>query len=342
MISNFHKLGLDISEKQYRQLPHLSYSMLAKYAREGFEGYLHLNDDEESESLTFGSVLDCLITEPKMFDERFKVVDCKVTGKIKDVLDYVLEKHYEDSSDDISCVTKQEYIEAFSHCDFYPNLKLETKLLKFQNEDAKLYYKEKQCARGKQVITAEIFEDAVNTANALKYDRYIGKFFADYTKDPYMESIYQLKLQARIGGCTYKCMIDLLIIDHSRKMIFPVDLKSSRKPEYDFPKSFSYWRYDLQARLYWSILNAIVMHSKDFCDYKIADYTFIVINKKSLNPLAWTFKHTKDQGDIVIGDKVYESPFNIAQNLKALIDNNATMPMEIKRYQSNVIEDYLI
>ena len=341
MISNFSKLGLNISEKQYRQLPHLSYSILAKYAREGFEGYLHLNDDEESESLTFGSVLDCLITEPKQFDERFKVVDCKVTGKIKDVLDYVLEKHYEDRSDDISSVTKQEYIEAFANCEFYPNLKLETKLLKFQNDDAKLYYKEKQCARGKQVITTEVFDDATNTANALKYDRYIGRFFADYTKDPFMESIYQLKLQAKIGSYIYKCMIDLLIIDHSKKMIFPIDLKSSSKPEYEFAKSFSYWRYDIQARLYWSILNTVVVHSKDFCDYTIADYTFIVINKKSLNPLVWTFKHTKDQGDIVIGDKTYESPFSIAGKLKPLIENNATMPLEIKKNKPNVIEDFI-
>lgn len=341
MISNFSKLGLNISEKQYRQLPHLSYSMLAKYAREGFDGYLHINDDEESESLTFGSVLDCLITEPKLFDERFKVVDCKVTGKIKDVLDYLLDKHYEDASDDISSVTQQEYIEAFSDCDFYPNLKLETKLLKFQNDDAKLYYTTKQRARGKQVITAEIFDDATSTANALKYDRYIGKFFADYTKDPYMESIYQLKLQAKIDNCIYKCMIDLLLIDHSKKMIFPVDLKSSSKPEYDFPKSFSYWRYDLQARLYWAILNAIVMHSKDFCDYTIADYTFIVINKKSLNPLAWTFKHTKDYGDIVIGDKTYESPFSIAKQLNALIENNAKMPLNIKKNKPNVLEDFI-
>ena len=341
MISNFSKLGLDISERQYRQLPHLSYSMLAKYAREGFEGYLHLDDDEESESLTFGSVLDCLITEPKLFDERFKVVDCKVTGKTKDVLDYLLEKHYEDKSDDISSVTKQEYIEAFSHCEFYPNLKLETKLLKFQNDDARLYYKEKQHARGKQIVTAEVFDDATRATNALKYDRYIGKFFADYTKDPYMESIYQLKLQARIGSYTYKCMIDLLIIDHSRKMIFPIDLKSSSKPEYEFPKSFSYWRYDLQARLYWNILNAIVVHSKDFCDYTVADYTFIVINKKSLNPLVWTFKHTKDQGDIVIGDKTYETPWSIAGKLKPLIESHANMPLEITKYKTNIIEDFI-
>ena len=39
-------------------------------------------------------------------------------------------------------------------------------------------------------------------------------------------------------------MADELIVNHERKIIIPVDLKTSSKCEWDFYKSFVDWRYE--------------------------------------------------------------------------------------------------
>lgn len=36
----------------------------------------------------------------------------------------------------------------------------------------------------------------------------------------------------------------LIIVDHDNKVIIPIDLKTSGKPEWDFYKSFVDWRYE--------------------------------------------------------------------------------------------------
>ena len=45
-------------------------------------------------------------------------------------------------------------------------------------------------------------------------------------------------------------MPDLLIVNHENKTILPIDLKTSSHEEWDFPKSFVQWNYQIQARLY--------------------------------------------------------------------------------------------
>ena len=81
------KTALNISEQEYRSLPYLSYSKIAKYEREGFMGYLALDDDESSPSLTFGSAVDCLLTEGKIAFENNYVCGAEgCTGKQGDIL----------------------------------------------------------------------------------------------------------------------------------------------------------------------------------------------------------------------------------------------------------------
>lgn len=86
------QISLDISEPEYRQRPELSYSTLSRYESLGFNGLDHLFDKIESPSLLFGSIVDCLLTDGmNAFNERFIVLDIKVTDGGKDVCSKIRE-----------------------------------------------------------------------------------------------------------------------------------------------------------------------------------------------------------------------------------------------------------
>jgi GNAT superfamily N-acetyltransferase len=96
-------LSLQISEEQYRENPALSYSLIATYAKGGFASIPHLYDKKESDALTFGSMVDTIITEGiERFQEKFVIADFKIpTDSIKEVIDYLLEIRTEEVFEDI-------------------------------------------------------------------------------------------------------------------------------------------------------------------------------------------------------------------------------------------------
>ena len=75
-MKSLYDISWQVSEKEYRADPALSYSTLARYEREGFNNLDKLFDRLETPSLTFGSAVDSIITGgQEEFDERFMVAE---------------------------------------------------------------------------------------------------------------------------------------------------------------------------------------------------------------------------------------------------------------------------
>ena len=69
-MKSLYDISWQVSEKEYRADPALSYSTLARYEREGFNNLDKLFDRLETPSLTFGSAVDSIITGgQEEFDE---------------------------------------------------------------------------------------------------------------------------------------------------------------------------------------------------------------------------------------------------------------------------------
>jgi hypothetical protein len=137
--------------------------------------------------------------------------------------------------------------------------------------------------------------DALKSSEATKW------YFAIDNPFENVERHYQLKFKATLDGVDYRCMSDLLVVDHDKKIVYPVDLKTSSHTEWDFYQSFVDWHYHIQARLYWRIIRHIMDNDEVYKDYKLDDYRFIVVNKRTLTPLVWLFDATKSVGDLVYG-----------------------------------------
>ena len=136
----------------------------------------------------------------------------------------------------------------------------------------------------------------------------------------------------------------LIIVNHKEKWVKPVDLKTSSHTEWDFYKSFVDWRYDIQARLYWAIIRQNMDKDEYFKDFKLLDYDFIVVNKRTLTPLVWTCPFTQVAGTLKLGknDQIeMRSPFVIGEELSSYLTSRPKVPVGIKEDGNNDLRKWL-
>lgn len=339
-------IAWDVPEEVYRQDPALSYSTLAKYEREGrFTSLPTLFDRISTPSLTFGSIVDALVTGGEQeFRDRFTIIDSPgLSDTMKTVVETlygrckVMDTPFDDISDDtIADVTKE--------CDFYANDKYRNYRIKLVREQGKPYYNMLRTAEGKTAVTPEDVSDARRCVEVLKTSEFTEKYFKDYNapgESGNMESYYQLKFKGedKRSGVQYRCMADLILVDHEAKVITPCDLKTSSHPEWEFGKSFTQWRYDIQARLYWRMIRQNMDKDGYYKDFELLNYRFIVVNKKTLSPVVWKYGDTQCGGNLEYihkngGLTTFRDPYVIGKELHDYLEKKPKYPFEIKELNS--------
>lgn len=337
-------ISWQVTEPEYRADPALSYSILSRYEREGFGSLDKLFDKIESPSLVFGSVVDTLMTgTQEEFDEHFFVaqMDNPPTDALVQITNRLFET-WKDTYMSITDIPTDSLISTIADIPWNNNWKPETRAKKIK-EDCAAYYKLLYLSDGKTLISTYLYNDAMNVVNKLKSaDATRFYFEPDNMFNTNIQRFYQLKFKATFDDVDYRCMADLIVVVHDKKLVVPVDLKTSYKPEYDFHKSFLEWRYDLQARLYWRIIRDNMDKDPYFKDFELAPYNFIVANKKTLNPLTWKFMATKQEGDIVLNNgNVLRHPFTIGKELKGYLDNRPPVPNGIDLIHPNIIDSFI-
>lgn len=341
-MKSFKDISWLVTEDIYRQDKALSYSTLAKYNREGFNGLHKLFDRIDTPSLTFGSAVDSIITGGKEeFEDRFMVADFP---DIPDsIIGIVKHLHKENNCRSINDIPDNTIILATEFFKYQLNWKPETraKVIKEKGEE---YYSLLALAGDKTILNTTTYVDVMQAVDALKSSEATKWYFADDNPFENVERHYQLKFKATLNGVDYRCMSDLLVVDHDKKIVYPVDLKTSSHTEWDFYQSFVDWHYHIQARLYWRIIRHIMDNDEVYKDYKLDDYRFIVVNKKTLTPLVWLFDATRAIGDLVYGknnDIVFKDPFTIGKELNTYLNENRKVPMGIDLKGSNNLRKWL-
>lgn len=344
-MKSLREISWQVDEPTYRKDSALSYSTLAKFEREGFEALPHLFDSIETPSLTFGSAVDALITGGKEeFENNFIVLDFPDISDSLKVIAQKLFSLYKDTTRDIKTIDDKELARIGAECDFYNNPKYANYRVKLIKEGCQDYYSALYLAGDKKVISSEVKAKVDAAVRALKESPATLFYFA--TDNPFdgIERQYQLKFKATFNNIEYRNMADLLIIDHNKKEITPIDLKTSGHPEYDFYKSFITWRYDVQSRLYWRIIRANMDKDDYFKDFKLNNYEFVVVNKDTLNPLVWSFADTQSLGTLTYGKNktiTLRDPFDIGEDLNYYLKATPVVPKGISTYDTNELTEWL-
>lgn len=357
-------ISWQVTEPEYRADPALSYSTLAKYERKGrFNSLPTLFDKDVSPSLTFGSLVDCLMTgSAQDFNDQFLVAEfpklsdalllitqtlfAKYGKPVDEVDDMFGDAHQYLSVDeipdaDISAVGKQ--------CDFWANDKWNNvRAKKIREGGISEYYKLLVLADGKDVINQKDMDDAYAAIEALRSSDNTAFFFApNNTEVDGIERLYQLKFKGEdpVTHVKYRNMADLIVVDYNAKTIQPIDLKTSSHFEWEFHKSFVDWRYDIQARLYWRNIKQNIEKDEYFKDFKLLPYKFIVVNRVTLQPQVWDFPLTQAEGLLrleTVRNGVYllRDPYTIGEELSYYLANpECKVPREMQK--SNNIVDFL-
>lgn len=332
-------ISWQISEAQYRADSALSYSILSRYEREGFNRLDHLFDHISTPSLLEGSMVDCLITgSGEEFNSLYYVADFPSVGDKEQQIALALYNLCHDSCPSFSDISSDVILSKLNEFEFQKNWRDDTRVRVF-SERVSLYYNLKVQAEGKTVVSSDTYNRVFSMVRSLKTSSSTHGYFADNDPMSPVRRYYQLKFKARFDGVDYRCMADLLVVDYENKIVYPVDLKTSGHPEWDFQDSFLQWNYMIQARLYWRIIRANMVRDPYFKDFTLADYRFVVINKHSLTPLVWEFPLTMEGGTLVDSKgNEYRDPFVIGQELQGYLNLKPQVPVGIDQSGINTIE----
>lgn len=346
-MKTLNQIAWNVSESVYREDKALSFSTLSRFDKEGFGKLSSLFEPFTTPSLIFGSTVDTLTLSPEEFDDKFLVANVNIddeTGNyVKIIYDAFKDQYQHFLQIPIVQVSQLIKQNGFWPADKWSDNARYNGLLK--KGDVNQYYEFLRESDGKTVITSDQYQDALKCVQALKTSEATRFYFADNEPNHPVQRYYQLKFKSSSDGVEYRSMLDLIVIDYSNKKIYPVDLKTTGSPEYEFYKSFIKYQYFNQSRLYYRNLIANVLKDDFFKDFEVEDFTFIVINKNNLNPLTWRFKDTKTYGPLYYGKNkqiVCKDPFDIGNELNYYLTHpEVKVPKGINLDKTNDIVSYL-
>jgi hypothetical protein len=244
-VTSLYDISWQCSEEEYRADPAYSYSTIARFNREGFENLNRLFDKIDTPSLTFGSIVDTLLTGTKEeFDNKFEITQLPdISDSLVQITKALFNLYHEDyrsleliPDDIISTVGEKN--------GYYANPKYAQYRVKKIREECDDYYNLLFLCMNKTLISTEDYQSALECVDRLRNCEATKKYFE--SNNPFDESIqrfYQLKFKGDYDGISLRCMADLIIVNHKEKTIIPCDLKTTSSPEWVFYKSFYKWGY---------------------------------------------------------------------------------------------------
>ena len=304
-MKSLKEIALQIDEPTYRKMPELSYSILSRFQSVGFD-INKLQEKLSSPSLLFGSAIDALITgSQEEFDKNFMVVDLPNIPESASNCVKIIWNKYKDTYKHLKDIPIDILNTELQFNGFWPNNRYsaQARINGFFKNPVEDYYQLNYIAENKSIINIELHTQILQAVNALKTSPATKDYFMeDNPWDDNTERLYQLKFRADLNGIGYKCMMDECIAIHDKKLIIPIDLKTSCScKEEEFYFNFLKYHYSLQSRLYSRILRANLDKDDYFKDFTILNYRFIFCNKDSCSPLVWEFKETHSKGTLYYG-----------------------------------------
>lgn len=246
-MKSLKEMALQIDEPTYRKMPELSYSMLSRFQSVGFD-IGKLQESVSSPSLTFGSAVDAIITGgQEEFDRNFMVVDLPNIPESANNCVRIIWNKYKDTYKYLKDIPMDTLNTELQLNGFWPNNRYsaQARINGFFKNPVEDYYQLNYIAENKSIINTELHTQILKAVNALKTSTATKDYFAeDNPWDNSIERLYQLKFRADLNGIGYRCMMDECIVLHDKKLIIPIDLKTSCScEEKNFYFNFLQWHY---------------------------------------------------------------------------------------------------
>ena len=288
--------GTAKTEAQYRAIYLDSSSSLKDFStdRRKYHKKYILNEvveDEDSKAATMGRMVETLLMEPHLFDERFYVSTCLATPTNL-MLEFVeaLYRHTVEATSEEGTVTRSfEDMCRDAHAESGFKIKLDAVLTKFIGSDAEVYYKEIREVRPKHltVVAAQEIANAEKIVVELKTNPTTAEI-VNLVDDVQYSVHNQLQVEGyEVFGHMFKSMMDKVIVDHKAKTVQVYDLKCTWSVENFYSEYYLYRRAYIQGFLYHKAAESWASEM-GYGDYEILLPRFIVCDSTNYaNPLVY-------------------------------------------------------
>jgi len=322
------------TEAQYRAIYLDSSSSLKDFSmdRKKYHKKYILNqvvEDEESKAATTGRLVETLLMEPHLFDEKFHISTCMSTPTAM-MLDFVeaLYKYTVEATTEDGMVTRSfEDMCKDAYADAGFKITLDAVLKKFIGSEAEIYYKEIREVRSKKltVVTTKEIENAEKIVLELRTNPVTAEI-VNLVDDAQYSVHNQLQVEGyEVFGHMFKSMMDKLIVDHKAKTVQVYDLKCTWSVENFYSEYYLYRRAYIQGYLYHQAAQ-FWASEMGYGDYKILYPKFIVCDSTNyMNPLVYAMT-MKSWQDAVNGfeykGREYPGVAQLIDDLKWTLDND--------------------
>jgi len=342
--------GTAKTEAQYRAVVMDSSSSLKDFSQDRKKYYKKYMlgekvEDKDSSAANMGRIVETLLMEPHLFDEKFYMSSCTSTptGLMLDFVE-ALYRVTRDATDEFGVVTRdftEISQEAYALSGF--KIKYEAVIGKFFGSDAEIYYNEIRMVRTKNLTV-------INTMEVSIAEKIVEQLKTNSTTAPIVNLVNssrytvidQMQVEGYdIYGLPLKSMLDKVIIDHDKKVIQPYDLKCTWSVENFYEEYYLYRRAYIQAYLYFhAMLHLTEDETSEYYGYDVDFLKFIVCDSTNYyQPLIYTL-NAEDMQDAHFGfvhkGRTYPGVEDI---VKALIwcKETGTWNISHKNYLSNGI-----
>jgi hypothetical protein len=266
---------------------YFSYSGLNKllFSPKAFYKHYILDDREERTDahLVEGSLLHCLLLEPEKFDEKFIISPSKLpTGNNLDIVNKTFQVYSEQDDDTLNLSDfSQQILSILVSINLHQSLKTDEQRLEKILTPENIDYFDFLKARGNRaIIDSAIKIKADESIEYLKADEQVMNLMCLNSPSTFNELELKMDMQGVSFGL--KGIVDNVVIDKESETIFVNDLKTISKPLLKFKDTLEFYRYDLQAAIYYTLARQYVKEQfPELTNFKVV-FTFIVIDSFNL------------------------------------------------------------
>ena len=288
--------GTAKTEAQYRAIYLDSSSSLKDFStdRKKYHKKYILNEvveDEDSKAATMGRMVETLLMEPHLFDERFHLSTCMSTptGLMLEFVEALYRHTVAATAEDGTITRSFEDMCNDAYVDSGFKIKLDAVLGKFIGSDAEVYYKEIREVRAKHltVVTTQEIANAEKVVIELKTNPVTAEI-VNLVDDVQYSVHNQLQVEGyEVFGHMFKSMMDKVIVDHTAKTVQVYDLKCTWSVENFYNEYYLYRRAYIQGFLYHKAAESWASEM-GYGDYEILLPKFIVCDSTNyMNPLIY-------------------------------------------------------
>lgn len=249
---------------------------------------LGLKEEKTDAHLIQGKLIHLLLLEPENFEKQFILSPSSLpSGNLKTVVDTVFKQHLLEQADTDLFVAKElaDYtdliLEVMRNINYHQSLKTDQQRLdKILCPEALNYWTFLNKKGTRSLVDADTFKFCSDAVELIKTNQQVLDLLGFKTtefdnKEVMNEVLMNVDLPNKPFGL--KGIIDNIVINHDKKVIYINDVKTSSKDLKDFPESIEYYAYWMQCIIYMMMVGTHYRHLVDQ-GYDV-NFHFIVIDR---------------------------------------------------------------